>query len=120
MPGNYDDFLSHLERLKNPEIQIETSTLSKTAQRKQQREERESAKAKKQLRETADLAETRVMELEEALEQCSASMSVPDLSPEDLLKASQQYADLEKELAEAMDLWEKAAGDLEDLTAEPQ
>ncbi|MBR3195074.1 MAG: ABC-F family ATP-binding cassette domain-containing protein [Clostridia bacterium] len=120
VPGNYDDFLAHLERLKNPEIQIETSTLSKTAQRKQQREERESAKAKKQLRETADLAETRVMELEEALEQCSASMSVPDLSPEDLLKASQQYADLEKELAEAMDLWEKAAGDLEDLTAEPQ
>ena len=71
------------------------------------------------MKETADLAEQRVMELEEALEQCSSSMSDPDLSPEDLLKASQQYAALEKELAEAMELWEKAAGELEDLTGDP-
>ena len=107
--GNYDDYLAYLERLKNPNAARNDEGPTRTAVKKQQRQSRETTKQRQAARIRSEQAEREVARLEEEVEACGAKLSDTSLSPEELIAESSRYAELEEQLARAMEEWEAAA-----------
>ena len=109
VPGNYDDYLAYLERLKNPNAARNDEGPTRTAVKKQQKQSREATKQRQAARIRSEQAEREVARLEEEVEACGAKLSDTSLSPEELIAESSRYAELEEQLARAMEEWEAAA-----------
>ena len=109
VPGNYDDYLAYLERLKNPNAARNSEGPTRTAVKKQQKQSRETTKQRQAARIRNEQAEREVARLEEEVESCGAKLSDASLSPEELIAESSRYAELEEHLARAMEEWEAAA-----------
>ena len=109
VPGNYDDYLAYLERLKNPNAARNDEGPTRTAVKKQQKQSRETTKQRQAARIRSEQAEREVARLEEEVEACGAKLSDTSLSPEELIAESSRYAELEEQLARAMEEWEAAA-----------
>ena len=109
VPGNYDDYLAYLERLKNPNAARNDEGPTRTAVKKQQKQSRETTKQRQAARIRSEQAEREVARLEEEVEACGAKLSDASLSPEELIAESSRYAELEEQLARAMEEWEAAA-----------
>ena len=109
VPGNYDDYLAYLERLKNPNAARNSEGPTRTAVKKQQKQSRETTKQRQAARIRNEQAEREVARLEEEVESCGAKLSDASLSPEELIAESSRYAELEEQLARAMEEWEAAA-----------
>ncbi len=108
VPGNYDDYLAYLDRLKNPNKANEGEP-TKTALRKQNKQSREATKQRQQARIRTEKAEKEVQRLEQEMEECGAKLSDTSLSPEEMIAESTRYAELEEALMLAMEEWEEAA-----------
>ena len=109
VPGNYDDYLAYLERLKNPNAARNDEGPTRTAVKKQQKQSRKTTKQRQAARIRNEQAEREVARLEEEVESCGAKLSDASLSPEELIAESSRYAELEEQLARAMEEWEAAA-----------
>ena len=77
--------------------------------KKQQKQSRETTKQRQAARIRNEQAEREVARLEEEVEFCDAKLSDASLSPEELIAESSRYAELEEQLARAMEEWEAAA-----------
>ena len=114
VPGNYNDYLAYLERLKNPQAN-KADEPTKTAVRKQQRQSREMTRQRQAARIRSEQAEREVQRLETELESCGARLSDGSLTPEEMIAESNRYAELEEALTRAMQEWEQAAEAYETL-----